>query len=386
MVPFKFVLGVLVAALIVVHPVKSQEISSAPTQLALEVHFYPNQAPAYQTVPDSSPRGAWYARFARVPGSTQPANSLAVTAVNIKSLKAEEGVRVWVTVFLGELHEQEQKVSAYVLKEGDKISVAELAEVGVVPFEIKIVRLAATAAQPPQFRSKAKSIEVVSMQANFSATPSYEVVVRNTSGKPVSSLAVQTLQGGRVQLGTNRQGPEGQQLIAPGDSYRMTVRLANRAKPGADGYAPELLPDQTIEVRTAVFTDGTFEGDSEPAMAFTGFQIGRKIQLARVVGLLQNGIKGETGALNDPVSLKDALAALDLKADDAAIETLRRKFPQQHQTELTHVIEIGMKGIRDELLNELSQFELRNRRSDQNTFSAWLSTASKRYQAWLDRL
>jgi hypothetical protein len=387
MLPYKVVLAFLIAASAFAHAVRGQEISPGPSQLALEVHFYPNQAPAYQTVPDSSQRGAWYGRFGHVTGWTPPANSLAVTAVNIKSLKAEDGVRVWVSVFLGQLHEEEQKVSSYVLHEGDKVTVEELTQVGVVPFEIKVVKLAASVGEPPQFSSRAKSIEAVSMQPNFSATPSYEVVLRNASGKAVEALEVQTLQGGRPQLTTMPQGKEGQPLILPGGTFKMTAHLANRATPGPNGYAPQILPNQTIEISAAVFDDGSFEGASSPAMAFTGFKKGRKIQLARVVEVFQSAINGDASSPDNVASLKNAVAALDLQADDAAVADLHAKFPQEAQTErLRHVIELGMKGIRDDVLNDITQFELHNRRADASAVAAWLTSSKNRYQAWLGRL
>jgi hypothetical protein len=310
-----------------------------------------------------------------------------VTAVNIKSVKAEDGVRVWVSVLLGQLHEEEQKVSAYVLHEGDKVTVDELSQVGVVPFEIKVVRLAAAVGNLPDFNSKAKSIEAVSMQPNFSATPSYEIVLRNTSSKVVNALQVQTLQGGRMQLSTMPQGKEGQPLILPGGTYQMTAWLADRAVAGANGYAPEILPNQTIEISAAIFSDGTYEGEGSPAMAFTGFQKGRKIQLARVVGLFQRAANGDLSTANDSASLKSVVASLDLQADAASVEDLHGKFPQEPQTErVRHVIELGMKFIRDDVLKSVTEFELHNRRADPGAFSAWLVAEKNRYEAWLARL
>jgi hypothetical protein len=183
------------------------------------------------------------------------------------------------------------------------------------------------------------------------------------------------------------QGKEGQPLILPGGTYQMSARLANRATAGPNGYAPEILPNQTIEISTAVFSDGSFEGASSSAMAFTGFQKGRKIQLARVVDVFQSALNGDSSSPNNIASLKNAVATLDLQADAAAVEDLHSKFPQESQTErLKHVIELGMKGIRDEALNEITQFELHNRLADASAFGAWLTSAKNRYQAWLARL
>lgn len=368
----------------------AHQVPLEPTRLALEVHFYPNEAPAYQAISASSRSGAWYARFARVQGWIQPANVPAVTAVNIRSELIEEGVRVWITVFRGELHEVENKVNSYVLHEGEKVTVGELSEVGVTPFEIKLVRLSTLVGEIPEFKSKSKSIEVVVMQPNFSTMPSYDVVVRNLSTKTVNALQVQVLQAGSPQMISMPQGKEGEPLIAPGGTYQFSAHLAYRAMPGPNGYAPVILPNQVIEISTAVFADDLFEGDRDAAMVFTAFQKGRKIQLAKVIDLLQ---KASTATEPTPsaavASLKNEIAMLNLEPDQPAIDEVQSKFPvptDKGLQRLKHLIALGMKGVQDNALNDLVQFELRNRRSDAAVFGVWLASSRERYQAWFARL
>jgi len=368
----------------------AQQVPPDPTPLALEVHFYPNEAPAYQPIASSTQSGAWYARFGHVRNWVQPVNSPAVTAVNIRSELAENGVRVRVSVFFGELHEQEHPVSSYILHEGEQATVKELAQLGVVPFEIKAVRLTPSISEVPQFFSKAQSIEVVVMQPNFSTMPSYDVEVRNLSTRSVNALQVRVMQAGLAQMISMPQGKEGAPLIAPGGTYEFSAHLAYRAMPGPNGYAPTILPNQVVEVSTAVFADDLFEGDSDPAMAFTAFQKGRKIQLARLIELLQKASTATESASSAGVgSLKNEIAMLSLEPDALAIDEVHSKFPvvtDKDSPRLKHLIALGMKGVQDNALNELVQFELRNRRSDRNVFGVWLASSRDRYQAWFARL
>lgn len=379
----------IVAAALATPAAMAQQIPPEPTSLALEVYFYPKEPPAYQVIPPSSPRGAWYARFGRVRGWTQPPGSPAVTAVNIKSELAEEGVRIWVSVFLGELHEQENRVASYVLHEGEKVTVRELGGLGVEPFEIKVVRLSPTVSEVPQFISKAKSIEVVVMQPNLSTLPSCDVVVRNVSTKNISALQVQVLQGGRLRIGSMPRGKEGQPLIAPGGTYEFSSRVATRAAPTPGGYAPVVLLDQIIEISSAVFDDGSFEGDSDAAIAFTGFQKGSKIQLARVVDLFERSLAASSSAPPTLDWLKAEITTLSLEADSAAVQDLLGKLPNFqniNQPKAKNLIEIAMRGLRAEVLNDITQFQLRNRRLDPNTFHDWLRSSKQRYEVWLGRL
>jgi hypothetical protein len=369
---------------------------SSPTQLALEVRFYPNEAPAYQLVHPTLKRESWYARFPRVSNSAAAANSLPVTAVSINSQQAEDGVRVWVSVYLGKLHEEQKQVGSYVLREGESVTAKELADVGVVPFEIKLVRLSPSSGQPPQFQSKAPSIELVTIQPNFTTLPTVQLVVRNVSTKPVQALEVQTSQAGRRRNALMPQGKEGEALIPPGGTFELTAPLASPAVLGANGYSPQVLPDQTVTIATAVFGDGSYEGDRHNALAFLGFQKGRKSQLGRILKIISEAQEGT----NDLAWLKAQVEHLNLEADQADIEDLSRQFPPGTMIEdpsvksgtrplnledIKTVIQLGMK-VRDEVLKDITQFEIRSRHAEPGVFKPWLESSKARYQAWLSRL
>ena len=367
----------------------AQGTSSNPAPLALEVRYYSPQAPAYQTV-SSKRAGAWYARFGHVSGWKQPSDSDEVTAVNIGTELAEDGVRVWVSVFLGKLHAEEKAVKSYILHEGEKVTVSELAQVGVEPFEIKLVRLSSLVGEAPKFASKARSIELVVMEPNLTTLPSYKVVIRNLSTKNVSALRLQTGQDGRPDVSSMPQGKEGAPLIAPGGTFELFAMLATRTTQTAGGYSPELLPNQVIEISTAVFDDGSFEGDSDAAIAFASFRKGRKVMLEKVLGLLQTSSPSNDLTTASSLDwLKSEVGALKLEADSAAVEDVHSKLanlPGSDQNRIKHAIELGMKGVRDQVLSDVTQFQLHNRRSDPKAIRDWLAASKERYEAWLARL
>jgi len=380
------ILFCLIAIAMAVPATMGQPNDPPPTQLALEVQFYPNTPPGYQSVPPRGRSGGWWGRFARVPGWQQPADWPEVSAVEIKSELAEDGIRIWVSAFLGKMREQTRMVASYVIREHEKKTVRELADLGVQPFEIKVIRVNLAAMELPQFRSKAKSIELVVMQPKLSTMPAFEVVVRNVSDKNVNALSQQVFQSGRRQISSMPQGKEGQVLIPPGGTYAFTVPIAVRAMPTADSFTPVVLPNQTIEVSTAVFVDGSFEGDSEPALSFTGFQKGRSIQLARVIGLLDNILAANSTGAPDLASLRAQVSALNYEPGSDEVQQVRVRFPAANDGDLKRPIEISMKSTRDQILTDLDQFTLHNRRFPSPTAREWLTAAKERYQAWLNRL
>jgi hypothetical protein len=385
----KCALWLLLAALSLPIPVTAQQDSAEPTRLALAVQFYPQTAPAYQTVSAASRGGAWYARFGQVQDWVQPPDSLPVHAVNIKSELAEDGVRVWVSVYLGELLEKEQSVTSYLLHEGENITVRELAQLGVVPFEIKLVRLAPSVGNAPEFVSKAPSIEVVTMLPNNSTLLSYKVVVRNVSRKNVTAMRVNVLQDGRMSLSTLPRQKEGEVLIPPGGTYEFIMPAVTRSVATAGAFTPVVLPNQTIQIATAIFDDASFEGEAEPAVSFAATQLGRKRHLAKVIELFQAAAAGDVPSDTTIASLSGAVSSLALKADSAAVQEVVSRFsntPGEVQQRLQRTIEVGMKGLRDDVLKDISEFQVRHRRANSQEIREWLRSTVDRYHAWLERL
>ena len=378
------------------------QTSATPTHLAVQIRYYPGQSPAHIVVEPAEKHWIWFGRFPRIAGWREPPNSLPLKAVKVNAQQSEEGVRVWVSVLLGKVLEDEKQVSSYLLREGDTTNAKELADVGVVPFEFKVVRLAASASYVPEFKSKSPSIELASIQPNFAALPKVQLVLRNVSSKPVHAVEVLTVSDGIACLLAMREGKEGEALIPPGGTFEMTASLKTKYAAGANEYSIQAPPNQSIEVATAVFGDGSYQGESIYAMTFLGYQKGRKAQLRRVIDLLEKVANGTS----DAATLRDKLAALDVDADPAAVEELLQQFPQQKQIQpagagasttiqgarqiepagARTAIEVGMRAMRDDVLKDLVQFEIHKRYSGANALDSWLASATQRYKAWMSRL
>jgi hypothetical protein len=84
--------------------------------------------------------------------------------------------------------------------------------------------------------------------------------------------------------------------------------------------------------------------------------------------------------------LRRQVEVLPFEANAAAVEEVRAKVPPTDDKNLKRLIEISMKGARDELLNDVVQFQLRSRRNGSPTLLEWLAETKERYQAWLNRL
>jgi hypothetical protein len=385
-----FSVRILLASFIVVvalgQAIFCQQASSS--QLALEVYFYPNEPPAYQKIYKSQSGGTWYSRFHQI--KSPGLDDLPVNAVDIKPSFTDDGIRVTVSVLFGELHEKQKQVGVYTIHEGDKIKIQELTQFGIDPFIISVVNFSPALFDLPEFISKAKSIEYIGIQPAVSTMPAFRVAVRNLSSKNVRAILVRTLKGGVSQLSFLPQGKEGAPLIQPGNAFEFDARVATRATPTPTGYTQVTLPGQVIEVITAVFDDGSFEGEAGPALIYAATLRGEKIQLARMIDLFQRAIDDHQ---SDPgvtiEALKKNIGTLNVEADPALAAEIIGGFGQpvkETAQELKGPIEIGMKTISSHALNMTKQFQLRNPRPEMGAVDRWLTTLKERYEDWLHRL
>ena len=363
-----------------------------PTHLALEVYFFGNEPPAYVVVPppNSSPSGSWFARFKRLPGWTTPAGSLQVDAVNFRPTLEGDAVRVSVSVLMGTRHEEEKDVAVYTIREGEKIRIQQLTQFGVEPFAVKLVRVAPADSDLPPVISRAKSIELVSIQPNLSTLPSFRVALRNLSSKNVSALGLNVTQGDRTLLSSMPQGKEGGPLILAGGVAEVFSPGATRATAAPGGYDPVEPPHQSIVITMAVFADGSFEGDIEAAAGFRGFVKGRKIQLRRLVDVFQAILQDDSSNPSSALEmLRTKVNALGVDADPLAVQELASEFSslaQRPKRGLTSAIEAAMNGIRRDAQQSIAEFQLKNPNLDAIAFRAWLVASRQRYEAWLARL
>ena len=366
----------------------AQPVSSSPSQLALEVHFYPGEPPAYQRITQSTAQGAWYSRFHQIKATG--ANDLPVNAVDIKPALTDSGIRVSVSVLFGELHEKQKAVGTYTIHEGEKIKIQELTQFGVDPFIISAVNFSPQLFDLPEFISKAKSIDYIGIQPTVSTMPAFRVAVRNLSSKNVRAIQIRTLKGGESQLSLLPQGKEGAPLIQPGNAFEFDARVATRPNATPTGYTQVTLPGQVIEVVTAIFDDGSFEGEPEPALVYGAILRGEKIQLARVIDLFQQTINDNQADPSVRIeTLKRNIATLNLEADPALAPEIIAEFGQPTKTtaqELKGPIEIGMNTISSHAVNMTKQFQLRNPRPETSGVDRWLATVKQRYEDWLRRL
>ncbi len=373
------------------HP--GNQTQQAPTELALEIGYYKNAPPAYQSVPraDSKPQGAWYARFSRIKDWQLPSGELPVKAVNIISRLDGEIVAIKVSVLRGiKFHDQETTVGTYELHENDSISIEALEQFGVKAFSVRVARITPLAPSP-LVRSLAKSLEIVAIQPLISTLPTYKLTLRNLSDKPISALKIEVFNDGRTAMTSMPHDKDGLPLINAGALYESNQPLVTRAQQTAGGYTPTTPTLQETVISAVIFTDGSYEGDPGSAARFRAFILGRKLALTRLLAIFATSDDSLSPAMESAAQLnwfRDRILAVPIDVDENALAQLQREFPtldEKKKADLRISTEVALHGVRKDLLSDLAAFGKRQP-SGPGDFRLWLVQVEDRYRNWLSRL
>ena len=372
----------------------AQQEVPAPTRLALEVTFYPGRKPAYENVPgpNSKPSGAWFGLFGRIASWEAPAGAQPIEAVRVISRVEGDAVRVTVSTLSGsKALENEQPVGTYLIRETEKISIEDLKQFGIEPFQIKLVRInPSVSAVPPVILKGVESVVVINSMPKETTLPSYRIILRSQSNKNIVGLGVDVVAGGRVQITARPRGIDGQPLIPAGKEYWLTVAAPNRAQETADGYVPTSPSDQQIIIKGAVFADGTFEGDAETAVAVRGYQAGEKMVLPRLIPLLESALNSPNANLREALrNLEQQVSLVGSDADLQTVHTLAAEFPQASNAkrDIKETMEFSATTIKSTLLKEIHTLENQAAQSlSTDLYRTWLTKTTERYEKWLSRL
>lgn len=367
---------------------QEKQPNQTPTGLSLEVISWKGEQPIYQVVPNNS----WYGRFRQIPSSKAVENSLPVQAVNIAARMEGDSVRVVVSLHLGKkFFEKQDQVGSYLLRENERVTVSELATYGLEPFEIGVVRVDPKSAPLPAASSNARSVKVLNIQPVDSTFPAFKLTLLNTSGKNISALFVETFVDGKRRTSSMPHNQDGETLIAAGGTYEFKRQLNNVASPAPAGYTPETPPNQMVVIQTAVFEDGTYEGDAPSAANYRGFALGRRTQLTSLLTLYQRALDfTESDAKTVLDRLREEVRTLGIAPEQPDLEKLLSDFPTFSESDKALVksaIEVVMFDLGKEALKGIDGFEKKQGATiDKEAMRGWMKSNIDKCRKWRDNL
>jgi hypothetical protein len=296
--------------------------------------------------------------------------------------------KVKVSVVKGEFYDKgQQDVATYLVREGEKVTVKEMEQFGVRPFDVAVVRVNQAAASQPEVRNRTESIVVTRVEVTVTPTP-YRISLRNLSNKSVLALELNTYSGEQMLLLKWPQGTWDQPLIEPGGTLEEDLWSAGRGQTTSYGYVPE--QSTSIEVSSVVFTDGTYEGTPYLAAVTKAQRAGTKTQLRRVLQLLQSVKESTAGFDENPLTrLKKSVSLLSEDFEPNQLKKLQDGFPTLDEVlckNLANFMRAGLHSVKAKLLKEIETLEKTGQPERSVLIKEWISKTQEKYERWLSAL
>jgi len=296
--------------------------------------------------------------------------------------------KIKVSVVKGEFYDKgQQDLATYLVREGEKVTVKEMEQFGVRPFDVAVVRVNDAAASQPEVRNRTESIVVTKVEATLVPTP-YRISLRNLSHKSVLALELNTYSGEQMLFLKWPQGTWEHPLIEPGGTHEEDLWSAGRGQATSYGYVPE--QSTSIEVSTVVFTDGTYEGEPYLAAVTKAQTVGSKTQLRRVLQLPQSVKESTAGFDENPLTgLKKSVSLLSEDFEPNQLKELQAEFPTLDEVlckNLANFMRAGLHSVKAMLLKEIETFEKKDQPQSSILINEWISKTQEKYERWLSAL
>jgi hypothetical protein len=383
----KFILAIVISFACLSAAASAQQIDYRPvlTGLVLEVQFIKDGPLSYESVPwfDTKFEGSWYGRFGQIPGWQLPAGALPVRAVRITPSLKGDTVTIKVSVLRGRYHDVEDRVSTHHVRENEKITIEALKDFGVVPFEIEVIRVVPATGSVPSIINKTQSLDVVDIQPRVSNLPRVNLTIHNRSAKNVRALTLDLFAKGRKAVTAMPQGVDGQARIEAGGYFETPFFMGGVARSAPRSAELSSPADQHLVISLVVFEDDTYEGDPSEAAEFLAFALGRRIELKRILPVLEAALNGANDA-EAPNRLRSSLQALSFETEASDFAALFATFPALDRESLSSAVRTAIHGLRRGLLNDLQACQ-NGKHAEPADFRAWLTAAHERYSAWFAR-
>lgn len=321
----------------------------------------------------------------RLPGWQRPAGAAPLTAVKIDTDYEGDAVRINLSVVFDDSSPADapgpkygrkvQAVASYRAREGESVRLEELARFGVEPMTLKVVQAKPRPAEPPPLAAtplvanNLKSVQVVGFHPDLSATArsnEYTLRLHNVSPKAVTALSLHDNGGTRLISLSSAARP----LIPPGDVRDVSFNFNVNHGTTPRGYEHDADQQRALTVATAVFDDGTYEGDAEAAAKIVARRRGDEVQRARILTLLRAALDAPPPGTPDALAkLKAELSAMRIDADPAAVAELAARFPSLARDEaakragrdavavLSSEMVSGLSSARESVLHTIGQWQ-----------------------------
>lgn len=307
------------------------------------------------------------------------AGNLITSKVFVRARQEGNQWHVEVTIGKGEFYDAgDVKVGDFKLSNNQFATVPEVAQHGLSPIRVGVLRINRQQAGKPSFRNLSQSIMLEATDVKDIPDP-FKLTLKNNSAQNLVAVQYNTF-GVNGFLGLKWLSPGLlEPLIKAGESYKLSVNSEDNSCGDEEGYYPN--PANRIDLVSAVFADGSYEGEPGLAALIKGKAVGNRKNLERVVGTI--------GEINDPMQLsqqfKNLHDGMDEEVDGYLVDTLRAMLPalpNDAKDGLHSFIRAGMHEVRVNLERDAQMLQMIGERNNPDTSTRWVERLKTKYERW----
>jgi hypothetical protein len=328
-------------------------------------------------VVSARPTTAWTPLFPKTQAWRSP-EGLTVSALHYRCVLTAEGVRVDVSVFLGEPHQKELPVAKVTVTADQPVVLDGLRDYGVAPVTLSTRALDPTTLYPPQFENKTAALQIMDVDVTADGEPAYRITVRNVSSKPVMTFHVEAYQGSIRDLSVRQGLRDGTPAVQPGGTYTFPLP-ASRRSPRSQTWTPS--SHDLVAISGLLFEDGEIEGDPDGVWLAPLTYMGRRAQLARVLELFSAAAKSPAPAIGQVEALSRGIAALPVLADAALRQSSAILVPSSGSFVDPRAVDGALSAALAEVRRGVLD-DLRSAPRQPDAFARWFAEISEQYRRY----
>ena len=301
--------------------------------------------------------------------------------VRAKQQGAHWAVEVWVGK--GEFYDAvDIKIADLKLDVNQRVYVNEISQFGLSPIRVGVARILRKDAGNPGVRNFTESVSVESIEANELPDP-YKLHLKNNSRSDVVAIQYNTFRRHEFValkwLSPGHLAP----LIKAGDNYKLSVLSEDKSCGDAEGYRPNQT--DRVELVSAVFADGTFEGQHGLASLIKGTALGNRRNLERLIETLRFFSDAEPSEIMSQLNYLQE--AMNEETDASMVERLRSMLPPLSDPDSTNVlngfIRSGMHEVKVSLGRDLTSVKSLPSETHPLVMKKWIELFKTKYDRWL---
>ena len=298
---------------------------------------------------------------------------------------AEQRGEQWevkVSIGTGEFYDAgDTVIGDFNLNLNERVSVTDMSRFGLSPIRVGVVKIVRQQAESPGFVNLTQSVSIESIETNDLPDP-YKVRLRNASQADLVAFQYNTFRQQRFLALKWVSGDRLNPLLKAGQTYTLEVNSEDNSCGDAEGYRPK--QSSRIDLVSAVFADGNYEGEPGLAALFKGTALGNRKNLERVVEVLR-------GAAADPAEVASRLSELRQGLNEetdpawtALLHLMLPTMPANSTDALNGFIRSGMHQVKVSVECDVQYFEFVKQRKNPELTSQWLEQTKTKYERWLN--